>query len=129
MSPRVAVLRRVAVFMVRLALMWAAAMWRKAVIFLVYEVTGAVFLWGAYLLPRRHGPEIPIFLIVVGIMSCFTGLGYGLSLVPGARAASFHHWSGRVTPPTSPKQVVVWAVSGAVRTRHGHGGEDAGSGR
>jgi len=25
-----------------------------------------------------------------------------------------------VTPPTSPKQLVVWAVSGAVRTQEGH---------
>jgi hypothetical protein len=120
--------RRVAIFMVRVVLMCAAAMWRKVVIFMVYEFMGVALMWTAYLLPRQHGPEIPAFLFAVGIMSCFTGLGYGLSLFPRTRALSFHHWTGRVTPPTSGKQEAVWVVTGTVRTRRGHLREDAGGG-
>jgi hypothetical protein len=66
------------------------------------------------------------FLLVIGLMSCFTGLGHGLSLFPRTRAASFHHWTGRVTPPTSGKEVPVWVVAGPVRTQGGQGGEAGG---
>jgi hypothetical protein len=103
-------------------------MLRKVVLFLVYESVGVALMWLACLLPRQHGPEIPVVLFVVGIMSCFTGLGHGFSLVPRTRALSFHHWTGRVTPPTSGKEVAVWAVTGAVRTQRGPGGGEAGGG-
>jgi hypothetical protein len=103
-------------------------MWRKVAAFMVYESVGIGLMWTACLLPRGHGPEIPAFLFVVGIMSCFTGLGYGLSLVPGTRAASFHHWTGRVTPPTWGKEVAAWVVTGPVRTQRDHGGGDSGRG-
>ena len=60
-------------------------------------------------------------------MSSLSGLGYALSSFPRTRAASFHHWTGRVTPPTSGKQVAVWVV-GTVREQEGHDGEAAGGG-
>lgn len=103
-------------------------MLRKVVTFLVYQSVGVALMWAAYLLPRRHGAEIPALLLVLGVMACLSGLGYGLSLFPHARALSYHHWTGRVTPPTSGKPVPVWAVSGAVRTQEGPGGGDAGAG-
>ena len=121
-------LRKLVIFLGRLALMWVAARWRRIAVSLAYELLGVALMWTAYLLPRRPGPELPTVLIVLGIMSCFTGLGYGLTLFPGTRAASFHHWTGRVTAPTSPKQVVVWAVSGAVQTQEDPGKADGGSG-
>jgi hypothetical protein len=103
-------------------------MWRKVATFMMYESVGLALTCTAYLLPRQPGPAIPAFLFVVGIMSCFTGLGYGLSLFPRTRAASFHHWTGRVTAPTTGKQEAVWVVTGTVRTKGGHSAGDAGGG-
>lgn len=121
-------LRKLVTFMVRVALMWAAGRWRTIAIFMVYEFVGVALVWTAYLLPHRRGPEIPALLFLVGIMSCFTGLGHGLSLFPGTRAASFHHWTGRVSPPTWGKEAAVWVVKAPARKQTGDGvGESGGS--
>jgi hypothetical protein len=103
-------------------------MLRKLVAFVLYQSVGVALMWTAYLLPRRHGSEITALLFVVAIMSSLTSLGYGLSLFPRTRALSYHHWTGRVTAPTSGKEVAVWVVPGPVRTQRGQGGGDAGGG-
>jgi len=121
-------LRKLVIFLARLALLWVATRWRRIAVFLAYEFMGVALMWTAYLLPRRPGPELPTVVAVLGIVCFFAGLGYGLSLFPGTRAASFHHWTGRVTAPTSPKQGVVWAVSGAVQTQEDPGKADGGIG-
>lgn len=97
-------------------------------IFTAYELMGAALMWAAYLLPRRHGAEIPTLLVVAGILTCCAGLGYGLSVAPKTRAASFHHWTGRVTPPTSPAQVVAWAVMDEARAQDGNRTDGGGGG-
>lgn len=95
---------------------------------MAYQSMGVALMWIASLLPRRPGPAIPAFLFVLGILSCFSGLGYAMSLFPKTRAASFHHWGGRVTPPTTGKQEAVWVVTGTERTQAGQGAGDAGGG-
>jgi hypothetical protein len=101
-------------------------MWRKFATFLVYESAGAGLMWTAYLLPRHPGPTIPVILLLGGMVTCFTGLSYGIGSIPGMRALSFHHWTGRVSAPTWGKEVPGWVVT--VRNERDHGAGGAGGG-
>ena len=80
--------------------------------FLACEALGASLMLGAYLLPRQPGPVIPVILLVVGFLLCFTGLTF---LTSGRRTRSVEGMDGAATPG-------LWLGGGG----HGHG--DCGGG-